>query len=131
MKIITKKKQPYSRPSFSRQKRPLNCSIKKHNTIPYYANKQYELHYSTMWNGWIMDYYRDKSFPLEGWLKPCYFCHYISGNYVTYYHRHRHKIIVPICKHCFSSEFSNWIEFNQEMRLQIRDFTFCLQHKSI
>ena len=102
----------------------LQCSHQSKYKIPYHANKRKKLYYSKLWKAWIMDYYRDSSFPLDGWLKPCYFCNYITGNFIKYSYRKKALIIVPICRKCVTHEFSSKLEIYDEMNYQLRDYVF-------
>ena len=120
-------KKPFKKPF----KKSLCRSIKKQSKMPYHAQKTFTLYYSTMWGAWIIDYYMDKSFPLDGWIKPCYFCNSITGNYIKYDHRKKAVIIFPLCKHCVKNSFSSLQEIYKEIKLQLKDYTFNFLQKKL
>lgn len=69
--------------------------------LPKNANKTYKIYYDKDYKCYIIDYYNHKSFPLNGWLKPCLICCQIMSNYEKYRIINTGEVlIVNICKVC-------------------------------
>ena len=62
----------------------------KNQKIGYYCNT---------FNAYIIDYYEDSSFPLFGWIKPCFNCSKITTSSIDYDYENK-KIIIPLCNKC-------------------------------
>lgn len=69
--------------------------------FPKIAYKTYKIYYDKDYKCYIIDYYKNKSFPLNGWLKPCLICCQIMSNYEKYRIINTGEVlIVNICKNC-------------------------------
>lgn len=69
--------------------------------FPKIAYKTYKIYYDKDYKSYIIDYYKNKSFPLNGWLKPCLICCQIMSNYEKYRIINTSEVlIVNICKDC-------------------------------
>ena len=69
------------------------------NKIPKKARKTFDLYYDNDKETYIIDYYKNKSFPLNGWLKPCINCYNITSNYIIFNYNDR-KIEISLCNLC-------------------------------
>ena len=47
----------------------------------------------------IVDYYKNVSLPLNGWLKPCINCYSITSNYIIFNYNDR-EIEISMCDLC-------------------------------
>jgi len=75
------------------------------NEIPKYGKMNYKIYYSNDYEGYIIDYYENKSFPLNGWLKPCLICNHISSKFEKYKIIHTDEVlIICLCRLCQNKE---------------------------
>jgi len=77
----------------------------KDKHIPYNAKKTNNIYYSDLFEAHIIDYYRNKSFPLNGWIKECIICDSPTGKFVKKNHFFVKNIIIPLCKHCQKKKY--------------------------
>ena len=57
------------------------------------------IYYSNLFQKYIIDYYENDSFPLNGWFKECILCYTVTGKYIE--HNYNDKIIIiPMCNGC-------------------------------
>ena len=69
--------------------------------LPKIAYKTYKIYYDKDYKCYIIDYYKNKSFPLNGWLKPCLMCYHLSSNYEKYRIINTGEVlIINMCKDC-------------------------------
>ena len=77
---------------------------------PYDSQNSSYAYYSPLWDAYIVDYYKDESFPLFGWIKPCIYCDSITKEHIIFNYKKRHRrkkkkalyfpTIIPICEAC-------------------------------
>ena len=67
--------------------------------IPKKAEGTFRLYYDDDINVYIIDYYKNKSLPLNGWLKPCINCYGIISKYVIFDYNNQ-KIAISLCSRC-------------------------------
>ena len=74
--------------------------------IPYHATKSGNIYFSNLLNYYIIDYYKSKRLPLNGWFKKCINCDMITSNNIFLKYKNN-KISIPVCKYCikYSSKF--------------------------
>ena len=65
----------------------------------YYARKSKKCYYSDLWQAYIYDYYVNKSFPLFGWIKPCFYCGHVGSSFQNWKYLDK-NIIIHTCKRC-------------------------------
>lgn len=69
--------------------------------LPKIAYKTYKIYYDKDYKCYIVDYYKNKSFPLNGWLKPCLICYHLTSNYEKYRIINTGEVlIINTCKDC-------------------------------
>lgn len=69
------------------------------NIIPKKAKETFQLYYDDDREIYIIDYYVNKSLPLNGWLKPCVNCYTITSKYFMFNYNDR-KIEISLCNQC-------------------------------
>ena len=79
----------------------MNKVFKNDTHIPYLSNGDGKLYYSKLHKKYILDYYINKSLPLNGWFKECIFCYTITGRYIDYIYKKK-LLMIPICKNCLA-----------------------------
>ena len=67
--------------------------------IPKKAEETFRLYYDNDINAYIIDYYKNKSFPLNGWLKLCINCYKITSKYMIFDYKNQ-KIAISLCSGC-------------------------------
>jgi hypothetical protein len=75
------------------------------SVIPKYASGTFLIYYCDDYKGHLVDYYKNKSFPLNGWLKFCIMCRCVTSKFEKYKIKHtKEVIIVNICPRCQKME---------------------------
>jgi len=54
----------------------------------------------------IYDYYENDSFPMFGWVKPCYYCNYVGSSFMTRVYMDK-TIIIHACRRCIKKHKYN------------------------
>jgi hypothetical protein len=70
------------------------------NKIPKKAGETFKLYYDDDIGAYIIDYYKNESIPLNGWLKHCINCYAITSKYVIFDYMENKKIAISLCPRC-------------------------------
>jgi hypothetical protein len=81
--------------------------------IYYYGKNSKNAYYSRLWKAYLFDYYKNESFPMFGWYKPCYYCNHITTSYITKHHMCK-KVIIHACKKCIK-KYKKHIGLNKKL----------------
>jgi hypothetical protein len=74
---------------------------------PYYHGRNTgNCYYSNLWRAYIFDYYENESFPLFGWIKPCYYCNHVGSSFMTKEYMDK-TIIIHACRRCIKKHKYN------------------------
>ena len=72
----------------------------------YYSRHTRNCYYSELWQAYIYDYYENDSFPMFGWVKPCYYCNYVGSSFMTRVYMDK-TIIIHACRRCIKKHKYN------------------------
>ena len=81
------------------------------NKIPKKARESFDLYYDDDKGIFIIDYYKNESLPLNGWLKPCINCYSITSNYIIFNYNDR-EIEISLCRLCNKNKYKNYKRIN-------------------
>ena len=99
------------------------------NKIPKKAKKTFYLYYDEDKGIYIIDYYKNKSLPLNGWFKPCVNCNNITSKYIIFNYNDR-KIEISLCHLCNKNIYNSykriyWLMDKIEEENEINKCCYC------